>query len=135
MSDRKLRLRSKIIGEETRDGTIYCGISPHTNLPFYLEQVSSDQKMPWPFALTMARKSRAHGYNDWRLPTLDELHILFENRNAIQGFSYQGAYWASAPHYLQSGWAMSFRSGEAVMLRKCHDCFYLCVRGMDPFAQ
>ncbi|HEY6503803.1 MAG TPA: DUF1566 domain-containing protein [Chitinophagaceae bacterium] len=42
-----------------------------------------------------------NGYSDWYLPSLDELHTLFVNRNAIGGFPFTGGiptgdYWSSS---------------------------------------
>ena len=40
----------------------------------------------WSSANTMANSSTAGGFSDWRLPTIDELSILYQNRNVIGGF-------------------------------------------------
>lgn len=45
-------------------------------------------------ALRLCSNSIKGGFNDWRLPTLDELATMYENRNAIGGFT-PNTYWSS----------------------------------------
>ncbi len=51
----------------------------------------------WSTASSMCKNSKLGGYNDWRLPTKEELVILYTNRDAIGGFikSISG-YWSSS---------------------------------------
>jgi hypothetical protein len=37
-----------------------------------------------------------NGYNDWFLPGIDELDLLYQNRNILGGFS--GTYWSSSEY-------------------------------------
>jgi len=37
-------------------------------------------------------------YNDWFLPSMDELNMLYQNRLKIGGFVYKGAYWSSSEY-------------------------------------
>ncbi|MDE5606347.1 MAG: DUF1566 domain-containing protein, partial [Bacteroidales bacterium] len=47
----------------------------------------------WSTADAMCKGSTVDGYNDWRLPTKEELMILYNNRNLIGGFS-DNIYWS-----------------------------------------
>ena len=47
------------------------------------------------YAATLCDNLLLNGYDDWFLPSRDELHILYENRNLIGGFT-NGCYWSSS---------------------------------------
>lgn len=47
--------------------------------------------------------------NGWRLPTKDELNILYENKDKIGGFA--GSYWSSTEDYNGYAWNQNFYSG------------------------
>jgi hypothetical protein len=49
-------------------------------------------------------------YNDWYLPSTDELNHLYENRTAIGGFS-DHYYWSSTEVYNGDVWIKNFASG------------------------
>lgn len=68
-------------------------------------------------AVAMCENSRVGGYTDWRLPTKEELLLLYNNRELIGGFSDVIEYWAgdyygfiqySGEHY----YAVDFYSGR-----------------------
>jgi hypothetical protein len=51
------------------------------------------------------------GYNDWYLPSRDELSKLYINRNAIGGFT-DGEYWSSSEYLLYYAYVQYFPSGS-----------------------
>lgn len=53
------------------------------------------------------------GKTDWYLPSQDELNILFENRDAIGGFT-APAYWSSTEISTTGAWGQAFPSGGKV---------------------
>lgn len=65
-------------------------------------------------------------YNDWFLPSKDELNILYQNRNVIGGFtidsgsSYYSSYWSSSESSSGSAWLQDFRNGE--QKNTCNPC-------------
>jgi hypothetical protein len=75
--------------------------------------------MSWDVASSMCENSVSDNYTDWRLPTKDELMILYNNRTVIGGFVTESTdtrytrYWSSTPS--SSGyphWYQYFSSGE-----------------------
>lgn len=49
----------------------------------------------WKTADAMCKNSNLGGYTDWRLPTKDELMVIYNNREKIGGFDDNHSYWSS----------------------------------------
>ncbi len=80
----------------------------------YVQTVDiSESRLNRESAILLCGNSIKGGYNDWRLPTLDELATMYENRAAIGGFA-NGDYWASDynPNNSWHYYCMNFSSGE-----------------------
>ncbi len=92
------------VGQRIPDGTIYAGISPDTGRPMYTTPADAPRTMDWYDSMQYSRKLQAHGHKDWRVPSKEELSVLFNNKAAIGGFKESGAdfsgwYW-SATEYI-----------------------------------
>ena len=71
---------------------------------------------------SMCENSTIGGYTDWRLPTIDELMVLYNNRKMIGGFdtTLYGEYWSSSSSYIKlspytsdfCNYIISFNSGD-----------------------
>ncbi len=57
-----------------------------------------------------ATKACADLGDGWRLPTRDELNILFENKDKIGGFA-NSYYWSSTEYGNDTAWEQSFTTG------------------------
>lgn len=74
----------------------------------------------WDVANTICNNSTTGGFDDWRLPTLDEFTILYRNRNEIGGFvtttvtDKEIFYWSSTAYKDSSHWSQSFSSGTQI---------------------
>lgn len=55
-------------------------------------------------------------YDDWFLPSKDELNELYKNRTLIGGFAKEN-YWSSSEYSNNSAWSQDFSSG-------IQDCYY-----------
>lgn len=103
-------------GDRMPDGTIYAGDSPDTHKPMYTTIADAPDWMQWNPAQEYAAKLDQNGHKDWRLPTHNELTILFNNRAAIGGFKcgeFDAAHWsASEDGSGRYHWSRNFRNGE-----------------------
>jgi hypothetical protein len=97
------------IGAMMPDGTVFAGFSPRTKTPMYTTPADESQVLTWDGANNMARNKQAHGHDDWDLPTMEELNVLFKNRLAIGGFNQSGAY--------PAGWYWSSAAGSHAGVR------------------
>jgi uncharacterized protein DUF1566 len=124
------------IGDKMPDGTIYAGTSPDTGGAMY----TTPQGAPLTYTFNQARKyaSRleAHDHQDWRVPTKNELNVLFNNRAAIGGFDVSGSYpagryWSSVPDGNIQAATQRFSDGDQTfdLATKYGDSSLRCVRG------
>lgn len=62
------------------------------------------------YAAGLARAHNGGGYNDWYLPSKDELNKLYLNRVAIGGFA-DANYWSSSESNANNAWSQYFYNG------------------------
>jgi hypothetical protein len=102
-------------GDKMPDGTIYAEISPETGKPMYAMPADApliytfNEAQKFAIGVNIAQKyaqganaQKQYGYDDWHVPSLAELNVLFNNRAAIGGFDVSGSY--------PSGWYWSSSS-------------------------
>jgi hypothetical protein len=111
------------------DGTIYAGISPDSRRAMYA--VPADANIfTWKNAVLHAAKLDEHGHTDWRVPTLNELDLLFQKRALIGGFSMTGWYCSSLLSSHGLAWVQRFSDGHQFSYSHKTDSLLLrCVRG------
>ncbi len=81
------------------------------------------KKMTWNEA-KKACKSLGQG---WRLPTIAEFEIMYENKDKIGGFANK-FYWSSTEDYNYDAWSFSFNDGEANFSVKYYAYYVRAVR-------
>jgi hypothetical protein len=69
-------------------------------------------------------------YDDWYLPSKDELNKLYINRTAIGGFAYH-IYWSSTENGTSNAWNQNFYDGGQVSANKNVTAYY--VRAIRAF--
>jgi uncharacterized repeat protein (TIGR02543 family) len=57
------------------------------------------------------------GYEDWFLPSKDELDLMYQNKGDIGGFA-SGGYWSSSEYTANDAWAQNFGTGNQVSSNK-----------------
>lgn len=61
---------------------------------------------PGNYAASICQSLVLNGYNDWYLPSIGELHLLFEQRNVVGGFNGPAFYfWSSTGYALDNSYA------------------------------
>ena len=82
----------------------------------------------WIDAKKLCSEFREGGFDDWRLPTKDELNQLFLNQDKIGGFVASG-YWSSSEYSSASSWLQNFTSVHQGSKNKYTNYFVRAVRG------
>ena len=67
------------------------------------------------------------GYNDWYLPSYDELQKLYNSRTAIGGFS-SGSYWCSSQQSTTTAYSKSFSTGTVTISNKTTSMYVRAIR-------
>ena len=83
----------------------------------------------WDQAVLLCNKYSNEGFDDWRLPTIEELHIIYENKNLANNFE-QNWFWSSTEDTENSDYAfhLGFISGDEMSVPKQHGKFIRAVR-------
>ena len=66
------------------------------------------------YAASICKNLSLNGYNDWFLPSRDELNLLYENRKIVGGLNSMVNYWSSSESSSSNAWAQGFSSGNQV---------------------
>jgi hypothetical protein len=100
------------------DGTVYAGLSPDTKKELYTTPADAPGVYIWSKAVEYCKTLLAFGHQDWRLPSLSELAVQFNNRADIGGFNETGRmenatgyYWSSLQVGNEEVWAQRFNDG------------------------
>ena len=122
-------------GRRMPDGSVYAGISPDTDKPLYTTAADAPGAYTWNEALAYCRSLALGGHDDWRVPTLAELALQFNNRADIGGFNETGRmekatgyYWSSLEASDSEAWAQRFNDGFHEHPGKDIDSSLRCVR-------
>ena len=73
------------------------------------------------------------GYDDWYLPSKDELNELYKNRLEIGGFDYTGVYWSSSENDNYNAWNQRFSDGYQANYYSTNKNFAYRVRAVRAF--
>jgi hypothetical protein len=69
------------------------------------------------YAAKICRDYTGGGYNDWYLPSKDELNKLYLNKAAIGGFGIN-PYWSSTENSNEDAWGQNFSNGNQQLIWK-----------------
>jgi hypothetical protein len=93
-----------------------CGANVSTIKIDNLEVMTEDleSKYNWYDAM----KACAVLGDGWRLPTKDELNLLYENKEKIGGFANDDYYWSSTEDGNYDAWRQDFDDGNQIAMSK-----------------
>jgi hypothetical protein len=102
----------------------------------YVMTADTPFTMTWRRAMDYAARLDAQGHKDWRVPTMGELNLLYENRDkgALKGtFNVTGSdpaawYWSSTEDINDGAWGHRFSDGVQSWDFKFGDSSLRCVR-------
>ena len=92
--------------------------------------------MPWEKAISYAENLKFAGYNDWRLPTIDELLSIMDDtkynpaiKSNIKNIS-SDSYWSSSSYVSDSSyaWYVNFDNDICEWKDKCRSSLVRCIR-------
>lgn len=126
-------------GMKMQDGSVYVGISPTTGTQMFAMPADAPVTLTFNRAADYATKlnqAKILRHGDWRLPTKDELSLLFKNRDqgALKGtFNSTGSaiagwYWSSTPEHDYDAWSQRFTDGVKANLATIIQRSVRCVR-------
>ena len=105
--DDKLRGLYKI-HEGPAGGLVFMQHDDGTYVECWIQDES--KKMNWDYAREHVKKIDHGRYNDWSLPTKDELDSMYDNKDRIGNF-HPAFYWSDTEFSGLSAWLRSFSSG------------------------
>ena len=92
-------------------------IGPGSGIVFYIEGKKAYEvseilgDADWETAKSMAKNFRGGGYDDWYLPTKDELNLVYENLRKTGIISGDSWYWSSSQLNFSNAWNQRFSDG------------------------
>ena len=92
------------------------------------EKTNPDQPFLWKFGKSFCENSYKYGYNDWRLPTPQEIQKSIKN-GALKKIRI-GSYWTSSPDPKapEDNALAVYSNGHVYPLDICEPAYALCVR-------
>jgi hypothetical protein len=93
------------------DGTVYVGLSPTDGRPMYAMPHDLAELHTWDGAAKAAAAQTFADHTDWRVPTKEELDMLYLGKNAVGGFQ-RNWYWSSSKYKGNDAWVQTFDNGN-----------------------
>ena len=96
-------------------------------LNFEVKDKDDPKQMTWHDAM---KKYDSKGKGKWRLPTKDELNLLYLKKDIVGVFADSG-YWSSSENLADYAWVQYFSNGLQASLNKKYLASYVrCVRSI-----
>ena len=94
----------------------------------YFHHTSSGKVGTWNHSNSYCQSLRHAGYDDWRLPTLDELMALHRYHNSGIKYSQAIDFWTSTPNGGDRYWSVFLADGYAYIHKEEDVQYFRCVR-------
>ncbi|MGM0624827.1 MAG: DUF1566 domain-containing protein [Bacteroidota bacterium] len=79
------------------------------------------------YAAYMCDTMTAYGYNDWYLPSKNELNAIYEQKDTLGSFE-DYSYWSSTEAEENEAWSQNFSDGNQSVYSKSTASYFRCVR-------
>ena len=114
------------IGDEFEGGIIfYFDETAEHGLIVSKEDLSATAD--WDEAMQYAIGYNAAGFNDWRLPTIEELDLIYKSKEQIGDFV-RFSYWSSTAYAEHFAWFQNFYNGMQDNDFKDNTCYVRAIR-------
>ena len=86
-------------------------------------------RLSWDDAMEYANNLRLGGYDDWFLPSKEQLLSLHNNQDKLK-YNVSSDYWSSSPHvsYSDIAWYVNFKRDASNIHTKLGNCYVRCAR-------
>ena len=88
----------------------------------------SYSQFDWEEAMNLAGELIIGGFRDWRIPTIEELKIIYKIKDVCGIGKNGGWFWSSSTNISGSAWLVNFGEGEWAVGRIGNNGFVRCVR-------
>lgn len=85
----------------------------------------------WDDAIELCKAYRGGGYDDWHLPTKDELNLIYQNLRKTEKIAGDDWHWSSSQYYDDGAWSQKFSNGSQP--NDYGKSNYYCVRAVRAF--
>ena len=95
-----------------------------------IEKVCCPDKMNWNAAIQYSKSLRKGGFNDWRVPTKEELEEIYKIKDICGINKWDNWFWSSSVHSYNtySRWRVNFSSGSELGYYVEGNYYVRCVR-------
>lgn len=98
----------------------------HKTLTLHFEVYPTDLgEMTW----NEAKEACTNLGDGWRLPTKDELNLIYENKDVVGGFA-NNVYWSSTENATNYAWLQDFSNGPQSNASKNYPLYVRAVRAL-----
>ena len=95
-----------------------------------IEKICSPNDMTWEQAIQYAKKLRKGSFDDWRVPTKEELEAIYKIKNVCGIYKNEGWFWSSSISLYDTdfAWIVYFVDGHVSLNYKSNNFYARCVR-------
>ena len=99
-------------------------VGPGGGIVFYVEGTRAYEvtanlgSFNWKTAQKVAKDYRGGGYDDWYLPTISELNLIYQNLVKTGFLNDQSWHWSSSQYLNDGSWVQSFSDGYQLIFNK-----------------
>jgi hypothetical protein len=102
-------------------------VGEYNGKQYFLAPITFEKKLNWNDAIEYCKSLTVGGYNDWYLPTKDELKFIYQNKNRNMMLA-DTSYWSSSEYSALYAWFQTVSDGYQYYNTKVYDYRVRAVR-------